>query len=108
MKKKEKYKMIEDENIMDSYRVKCVLPELEKLKRFFEDLYNSQRNQKSVVGSLGNQGKFFGNAIEHNSFDIPLSAMKLIYEYNKENIEKRIASLRDLEAKYNRKSNNNI
>ena len=84
------------------YNLDCVLPELEKLKGFFEDSlkYN---NPNSVHGSFGSTSVFFGNVIQHCSFEIPASAMKLIYEFNKERIDAQIQRLKDLKEKLEEK-----
>ena len=84
------------------YNLDCVLPELVKLKGFFEDSikYN---DPNSVHGYFGSDSVFFGNRIEHCSFQIPASAMKLIYEFNKESIEKRIAYLTELKEQIENK-----
>lgn len=82
----------------ETYNVEYVLPELEKMKRFFENSIKDNRPD-SVHGCYGHLSTFFGNVIQHCEFDIPASAMKLIYEYNKENIEKQITNLTELKEK---------
>ena len=64
------------------------IEELKKLKKFFEECISSDK-ENSIAGSFGVCPTFFGNVIQHNSFDIPFSAMKLIYKAN----EKRIISI---------------
>ena len=66
------------------YKIK----ELKKLKNFFEECMDSC-NENATAGRFGCFPTFFGNLIEHNSFDIPFSAMKLIYKAN----EKRITAI---------------
>ena len=68
----------------DDYKIK----ELKKLKNFFEECIDSDK-ENAIAGSFGSCPTFFGNVIQHNSFDIPFSAMKLIYRAN----EKRITSI---------------
>lgn len=68
----------------DDYKIE----ELKKLKIFFEECINS-RNENAIAGRFGYCPTFFGNVILHNSFDIPFSAMKLIYRAN----EKRITDI---------------
>ena len=63
------------------------LDELRKLDSFFRDCEKPDRNPNSVAGHFGCGGVFFGNAIQHCSFDVPLSAMKEIYQFNKDRIE---------------------
>lgn len=82
------------------YNLDCVLPELEKLKGFFEDSLKYD-NPNSVHGCFGSHSVFLGNEIQHCCFQIPASAMKLIYEFNKDNIDKRIAELTELEKQIN-------
>lgn len=65
----------------DDYKIK----ELKKLKIFFEECMDSC-NENAIAGRFGVYPTFFGNLIEHNSFDIPFSAMKLIYKANKKRI----------------------
>ena len=62
--------------------------ELHKLKKFFEECVERSDQTENIVGSFG-QGYsvFFGNAIQYNSFEIPISAMRLIYEANKKRID---------------------
>lgn len=84
------------------YNLDCVLPELEKLKGFFEDSLKSD-NPNSVHGSFGSISVFFGNVIQHCNFDIPASAMKLIYEFNKENIDAHIKRLKELKEQLEKK-----
>jgi hypothetical protein len=67
---------------------KCKIEELRKLKEFFESCEKESHKDKAIAGHFGcGYSVFFGNAIHHNSFDIPYSAMRLIYEVNKERIE---------------------
>lgn len=62
--------------------------ELKKLKAFFEQVMNEKdRKDDSVDGTFGTLSCFFGNVIQWNSFDIPHSAMKLIYLHNKKYID---------------------
>ena len=68
----------------NDYKIK----ELKMLKNFFEECIDSDR-ENSIAGHFGSCSTFFGNVIQHNSFDIPFSAMKLIYRAN----EKRITSI---------------
>ena len=82
----------------EKYEVDCVLPELEKLNRFFKDSIEDER-PNAVHGSFGQTSTFFGNVIQYCHFDIPASAMKLIYEFNKEHIENRIKDLNNLKNK---------
>lgn len=82
----------------NKYDVDYVLPELEKLNRFFKDSIKDER-PNAVHGSFGQTSTFFGNAIQYCHFDIPASAMKLIYEFNKEHIEDRIEHLNILKNK---------
>lgn len=63
------------------------LDELRKLDSFFRDCEKPDRNPNSVAGHFGCSGIFFGNVIQHCSFDVPLSAMKEIYKFNKDKIE---------------------
>lgn len=60
----------------------CRIKELRMLDSFFKDCYESDRTT-AIAGRFGSHSVFFGNLIQHNSFDIPYSAMKLIYEANK-------------------------
>jgi hypothetical protein len=72
---------------MDYYS-ECAIAELRKLKGFFETCEKESHKDKSVAGHFGcGYSVFFGNAIQYNSFEIPYSAMRLIYEANKERIE---------------------
>ena len=82
----------------NKYDVDYVLPELEKLNRFFKDSIKDER-PNAVHGSFGQTSTFFGNVIQYCHFDIPASAMKLIYEFNKEHIENRIEHLNSLKNK---------
>ena len=68
----------------DDYKIK----ELKMLKNFFEACIDSDK-ENAKAGSFGSCPTFFGNVIQHNSFDIPFSAMKLIYRAN----EKRITAI---------------
>lgn len=62
--------------------------ELEKLKRFFEDVEKQSDKTDEIAGRFGaGYSIFFGNAIQYNSFDIPYSAMRLIYKANKKRID---------------------
>lgn len=71
---------------MDSYN-KNAIEELKKLKDFFESCEKASHKEKEIAGHFGcGYSVFFGNAIQYNSFDIPYSAMRLIYEVNKERI----------------------
>lgn len=68
----------------NKYKIK----ELRKLKEFFESCEKESHKDKAIAGHFGcGYSVFFGNAIQYNSFDIPYSAMRLIYEVNKEKIE---------------------
>ena len=72
---------------MDYFR-KCKIEELKTLKSFFEQCEKESHKDKSIAGQFGcGYSIFFGNAIQYNSFEIPYSAMRLIYEANKERIE---------------------
>lgn len=63
------------------------IEELRMLKGFFEDCEQSERDMETA-GHFGvGYSVFFGNAIQHNSFDIPYSAMRLIYRANKKQID---------------------
>lgn len=67
---------------------KYKIEELKKLKNFFESCEKESHKDKAIAGHFGcGYSVFFGNAIQYNSFDIPYSAMRLIYEVNKEKIE---------------------
>lgn len=67
---------------------KYKIEELRKLKEFFESCEKESHKDKAIAGHFGcGYSVFFGNAIQYNSFDIPYSAMRLIYEVNKEKIE---------------------
>lgn len=60
---------------------------MKKLKSFFEDVEKQSDKENEVAGRFGEgYSVFFGNAIQYNSFDIPYSAMRLIYNANKEKI----------------------
>lgn len=63
----------------EDHRIK----ELRMLDSFFKDCCESDRTT-AIAGSFGAYSVFFGNVIQHNSFNIPYSAMKLIYEANKD------------------------
>lgn len=66
----------------------CKIEELKKLKKFFEKCVEESHKDKSIAGHFGcGYSVFFGNAIQYNSFEIPYSAMRLIYEVNKERID---------------------
>lgn len=68
----------------NKYKIK----ELRKLKEFFESCEKESHKDKAIAGHFGcGYSVFFGNAIQYNSFDIPYSAMRLIYEVNKDKIE---------------------
>jgi len=88
----------------NKYDVDYVLPELEKLNRFFKDSIEDER-PNVVHGSFGETSTFFGNAIKYCNFDIPASAMKLIYEFNKEYIESTIERLNKLKCEKDLKEN---
>lgn len=65
----------------------CKNEELKKLKHFFEECVEESHKEREIAGSFGcGYSVFFGNAIQYNSFEIPYSAMRLIYEANKERI----------------------
>lgn len=67
---------------------KYKIEELKKLKNFFESCEKESHKDKAIAGHFGcGYSVFFGNAIQYNSFDIPYSAMRLIYEVNKDKIE---------------------
>lgn len=66
----------------DDYKIR----ELKMLKRFFEDCIIDSDRENAIAGSFGNCSTFFGNVIQHNSFNIPFSAMKLIYRANEKRI----------------------
>lgn len=67
---------------------KYKIEELRKLKEFFESCEKESHKDKAIAGHFGcGYSVFFGNAIQYNSFDIPYSAMRLIYEVNKDKIE---------------------
>lgn len=87
------------------YNIDAVLPELRKLKGFFEDSIKDER-PNSEHGSFGQTSVFFGNVIQHCNFGIPASAMKLIYEFNKERIDNTIERLSALEKELDEKANN--
>lgn len=82
------------------YEVESVLPELKKLKGFFEDASkHSETRPNMVAGHFGaGYSVFFGNAIQYCDFEIPASAMKLIYEHNKKGIEASIERLEKLKT----------
>ena len=62
--------------------------ELQKLKSFFEDCVKESDQDEKIVGRFGaGYSVFFGNAIQYNSFEIPISAMRLIYKANKKRID---------------------
>lgn len=88
----------------NKYDVDYVLPELEKLNRFFKDSIKDER-PNIVHGSFGQTSTFFGNVIQYCHFDIPASAMKLIYEFNKEHIEGTIERLNKLKCEKDFKEN---
>jgi len=69
------------------------LNELKKLKSFFEMCLEKDRPKDQVVGTFGPMPCFFGNVVQFNEFDIPLEAMKIIYQYNKQQIDNRIKYL---------------
>lgn len=66
------------------------LKELRKLKVFFEDCLDESRKEDQDVGSFGFLPSFFGNVIQYNSFDIPIKAMRIIYEHNKDRINEEL------------------
>lgn len=77
--------------MFNDYEQNQVIPELKKLKEFFERASEiSETRPNSTCGYFGSCGIFFGNVIECNSFKIPSLAMKIIYEANKENIEQKL------------------
>ena len=76
---------------------KETLEELKKLKHFFEMVVSEERDDNQEVGTFGAMPVFFGNLIQYNCFAISGSAMKIIYEYNKDNIDKRIEYLEKFE-----------
>ena len=76
--------------IFDRYYVESKLPELRKLRDFFEQAMKETR-EDAVLGEFG--GVFYGNVIQHCCFEIPASAMKLIYEHNREKIDQEILRL---------------
>ncbi len=87
------------EKMEKEYEVNGVLPELKKLKGFFLDaVKRGETRPDMVAGYFGPTGIFFGNVIQHCSFNIPASAMKLIYEANRENIDNKIKRLEDLKV----------
>lgn len=60
------------------------IEELRVLDSFFKNCCESDRTI-DIAGHFGaGYSVFFGNAIQYNSFNIPYSAMKLIYEANKD------------------------
>ena len=66
-----------------------IINELQTLKRFFEDCMQRPDQDKNIVGQFGaGYSIFFGNAIQYNTFDIPIDAMRLIYKANKEKIDR--------------------
>ena len=64
-------------DIWSEHDVECKLPELHKLKEFFEQA-NKETRDNAVLGSFGTRGVFYGNTISWCAFEIPASAMKLI------------------------------
>ncbi len=81
---------------MDTYKA-AKLRELRTLKSFFEQCEKSPRTT-DIAGSFGaGYSIFFGNAIQYNNFDIPYSAMRLIYEANKKKIDDAIEWLSKVE-----------
>lgn len=85
-------------NSQEKYEIDCVLPELEKLNDFFK--YSiTEKLPNATHGSFGQTSTFFGNVIQYCRFNIPASAMKLIYDHNKESIEYKIEKLRELKKK---------
>lgn len=68
----------------DDYKIK----ELKMLKNFFEKCIDSDK-ENATAGQFGSCSTFFGNVIQHNFFNIPYAAMKLIYRAN----EKRITDI---------------
>ena len=68
-----------------------VIPELRTLKDFFEDAVKiAETRPNCTCGYFGVCPTFFGNAIQCNSFEIPASAMKIIYEANKDRIDQKL------------------
>lgn len=77
--------------MLNEYEQNQVIPELKKLKEFFEHASKlSETQPNGICGYFANQSIFFGNVIECNSFKIPSLAMKIIYEANKEDIEQKL------------------
>ena len=68
---------------------KTRLEELRKLKDFFKCCLKENR-ENQVVGSFGSLPSFFGNVIQYNSFEIPIKAMRIIYEHNKDRINEEL------------------
>ena len=75
-----------------THNIDCTLPELKKLRGFFESAMKETRDDE-VVGHFGSNSTFYGNAISWCNFEIPASAMKLIYEHNREKINQNILTL---------------
>ena len=72
------------------------LNELKMLKSFFEMCLEKDRPKDQVVGTFGAMPRFFGNVVQYNDFDIPLEAMKLIYQHNKQQIDNRLKYLKNV------------
>ena len=75
--------------MIDEYK-KTRLEELRKLKGFFEYCLDESRKEDQVASSVGFLSSFFGNVIQYNSFDIPIKAMRIIYEHNKDRINEEL------------------
>ena len=75
--------------MIDEFK-KTRLEELRKLKGFFEDCLDENRKEDQDVGSFGSLPSFFGNVIQYNSFGIPIKAMRIIYEHNKDRINEEL------------------
>lgn len=69
----------------------CRIKELRMLDSFFKDCCESNKTT-DTAGRFGIYSVFFGNVIQYNSFNIPYSAMKLIYEANKDWINTTLSS----------------
>ncbi len=69
---------------------KIRLEELRKLKYFFKYCLDKNRKENQVAGSFGSLPSFFGNVIQYNSFEIPIKAMRIIYEHNKDRINEEL------------------
>lgn len=75
-----------------TYNLERTLPELKKLRGFFESAMKETRDD-AVLGHFGPISIFYGNVISCCDFEIPASAMKLIYEHNREKINQDILTL---------------